>query len=75
VWLWLPDQSLPVEIEQGVVRWAQGDRFGVSFLKVQLAMQARLVHVSQILDAAQQPRVHVIAVKEGLRAGQTQGAF
>jgi hypothetical protein len=56
LWLWLPDLSLPVEIEQGVVRWIRDDQFGVSFLKLQPVMQGRLVHVFQVLAAAQQPR-------------------
>ena len=62
LWLWLPDLSLPVEIEQGVVRWIRDDQFGVSFLKLQPAMQARLVHVFQVLATAQQPKKQVISI-------------
>ena len=69
VWLWLPDQSLPVEIEQAVVRWIQGDRCGVSFLKVQPVMLARLVQVFQLLEAAQQSVVRVMSSQPLALAG------
>ena len=58
--LWLPDQALPVTVEQAIVRWVKDDSFGVSFLKVHPDAQARLAQVFQLLHEAQQPEVKVI---------------
>ena len=40
--LWLPDQTLPVTVEQAVVRWVKADQFGVSFLDVPPETRSRL---------------------------------
>ena len=38
----LPDDDLPVEVTLAVVRWSQGQKFGLEFLQMQLGEQERL---------------------------------
>lgn len=58
--LWLPDQFQPAKVEQAVVRWVKHDQCGVSVLKVQPEVRARLKNVFHLLHEAQHPEGLVV---------------
>ena len=48
----LPDDDLPVEVTLAVVRWSQGQKFGLEFLQMQLGEQERLHRFVSTLEKA-----------------------
>jgi len=42
LWLYLPQEAVPILIEGAEVRWSAGERFGVCFLTLQPHEQIRL---------------------------------
>jgi hypothetical protein len=40
--LFLPDHPWPLRIDQGIVRWIDGQQFGVEFTSIRLAQRERL---------------------------------
>jgi hypothetical protein len=50
--MYLPDMKLPLGIEMGVVRWTNGPRFGVEFIKMSGADRALL---AQFMARHQRP--------------------
>jgi hypothetical protein len=40
--IFLKDQKWPLRIDQAVVRWVNGQRFGIEFIGIRLAQRERL---------------------------------
>jgi hypothetical protein len=51
----LPDGKPPMEIDVATVRWAQGDRLGLQFLRLRQEERERL---SQFIDALETDTIH-----------------
>ncbi len=51
--IFLPDEELPIAIEQAVVRWAKEHEFGLEFISMRPEEEERLRDVVGILRAGQ----------------------
>ncbi|MEC4668208.1 MAG: PilZ domain-containing protein [Nitrospirota bacterium] len=49
----LPDQEIPLEVDQAVVRWSTGHEFGLEFLSMQPDAQERLNRFLSTLETSQ----------------------
>jgi hypothetical protein len=42
LWLFLPDHKWPLQVEQAIVRWVNGQKFGMEFTSIHLAQRERV---------------------------------
>ena len=49
--LYMPDDVMPMEVHQAMVRWSKGMEFGLEFLRIAPEGQERLRHFVNNLEA------------------------